>query len=273
MRAQTITASLGGTVVDQSGGAVPNAKVHIVNTNTNVETVVLSGGLGEFLAPSLQPGPYSVRVEAAGFKAAQRTGLVLDVAQTARIDMRLEVGAVNETVEVNSVAPLLSTADSSGGQIVDSRSIMNLPLNTRIAYNLVLLAPGVHGGVGSGYNSVNISVNGGRPGSNEILLDGIPSSPPEVNYVQSYTAFPPVDAVQEFKVQTFNYSAEFGHSGGGIINLVYKSGTNTLHGSAFEYLRNSVLDANNFFSNANGVPLGSFKRNQFGGSVGGPVLL
>jgi len=109
---------------------------------------------------------------------AQRTGLVLDVAQAARIQMRLEVGAVNETVEVNSVSPLLSTADSSGGQVVDSRNIMNLPLNTRIAYNLVLLAPGVHGGVGSGYNSVNISVNGGRPGSNEILLDGIPSSPP-----------------------------------------------------------------------------------------------
>jgi hypothetical protein len=273
MRAQTITASLGGTVVDPSGGAVPGARIHIVNTNTNVETVLLSGGQGEFLAPSLPPGSYSVRVEAAGFKVAQRTGLVLDVAQAARIEMRLEVGAVTETVEVNSISPLLATADSSGGQIVDSHNIMNLPLNTRIAYNLVLLAPGVHGGVGSGYNSVNISVNGGRPGSNEILLDGIPSSPPEVNYVQSYTAFPPVDAVQEFKVQTFNYSAEFGHSGGGIINLVYKSGTNVLHGSAFEFLRNSVLDANNFFSNANGIALGSFKRNQFGGSVGGPVVL
>jgi len=148
MRAQTITASLGGTVLDQSGGAVPNARIHVVNTNTNVETVLVGGALGEFLAPSLQPGPYTVRVEAPGFKVAQRTGLVLDVAQAARIEMRLEVGTVNETVEVNSVSPLLSTADSSGGQVVDSRNIMNLPLNTRIAYNLVLLAPGVHGGVG-----------------------------------------------------------------------------------------------------------------------------
>jgi Carboxypeptidase regulatory-like domain len=270
---QTITASLGGAIKDPTGAVVPNATIHIVNAGTKVATVLTSGSMGQYLAPSLPPGTYDIRVEAAGFKSAQSDGLILDVTQAARLDITLEVGAVTETLEVHSITPLLQTADSSQGLVVDTRNVANLPLNSRITYNLVLLASGVHGSVGSGYNSVNISINGGRPGSNEILLDGIPSSPPEVNYVQSFTAFPPVDAVQEFKVQTTGYSAEFGHTGGGIINLIYKSGTNDLHGSLFEFLRNSVLDANNFFSNANGIALGSFKRNQFGGSAGGPVLL
>jgi hypothetical protein len=159
------------------------------------------------------------------------------------------------------------------GQVVDNRSIVNLPLNQRNPFALVFLVPGVVGSVGFNFNNSNIQINGGRPGSNEILADGIPSSPPLVNPIQGYSVFPSVDAVQEFKVQTDNYSAEFGRSGGGIINLVYKSGTNGLHGSLFEFLRNSKLDANDFFSNARGIPLASFKRNQFGGSGGGPVYL
>ena len=273
MRAQTITASLGGTIKDPTGAVVPNATIHIVNSATKVSKVLTSGSTGQYLAPSLPVGTYDVRVKAAGFKSARSAGIVLDVDQSARLDISLEVGSVADTLDVHATSPLLQTADSSQGLVVDSRNIENLPLNSRVTYNLVLLAPGVHGSVGTGYNSVNISINGGRPGSNEILLDGIPSSPPEVNYVQSFTAFPPVDAVQEFKVQTTGYSAEFGHTGGGIINLVYKSGTNTLHGSMFEFLRNSVLDANDFFSNTNKIPLGSFKRNQFGASLGGPVLL
>jgi hypothetical protein len=120
---------------------------------------------------------------------------------------------------------------------------------------------------------LGFSINGGRPGSNEILADGIPSSPPLVNPIQGYSVFPSVDAVQEFKVQTDNYSAEFGRSGGGIINLIFKSGGNSLHGSLFEFLRNSKLDANDFFANSRGVPLANFKRNQFGASAGGPVLI
>jgi len=271
--AQSITASLSGTIKDPAGALVPGATIRIMNSETHVSRVFKSDNAGQYLAASLPVGTYDIRVEAAGFKSAQSPGIVLDVAQSARFDFALEVGTVSETLEVKSTTPLLRSGDSSLDLVVDSRNIQNLPLNTRVTFNLVLLAPGVHGSVGTGYNSVNISINGGRPGSNEILLDGIPSSPPEVNYVQSFTAFPPVDAVQEFKVLTSGYSAEFGHSGGGIINLVYKSGTNTLHGSLFEYLRNSVLDANDFFSNANNIPLGSFKRNQFGGSVGGPVLL
>ena len=127
--------------------------------------------------------------------------------------------------------------------------------------------------MGIGFNQTNISINGGRPGSNEILADGIPSSPPLVNPIQGYSVLPSVDAVQEFKVQTNSYSAEFGRSGGGIINLVFKSGTNIVHGSAFEFLRNSATDANDFFANSRGIPLASFKRNQFGASFGGPVYI
>ena len=271
--AQTITASLGGAVRDPSGAAVPNAKVRLVNTATGVETGVETATDGSFLAPSLPPGPYSLAAEAPGFKRAQRTGIVLEVNQSARLDLTLEVGAVTETVEVSASALLLETATSAVGQVISNRSIVNLPLNQRNPYALVLLAPGVHGNIGFQFNNMNFSVNGGRPGSNEILIDGIPSSPPLVNPIQGFSVFPSVDAVQEFKVQSNNYSAEFGRSGGSVVNLIYKSGTNQLHGSLFEFLRNSVLDANDFFANSRGVKLGSFKRNQFGASAGGPVVI
>src|SRR5438270_11450658 len=159
------------------------------------------------------------------------------------------------------------------GQVVTSQSILNLPLNQRNTYSLVFLAPGVQGDVSFTYNNMNFSINGGRPGTTDILVDGIPSSPGLANPNQGIAVFPSVESVQEFKVQTNSYSAEFGRSGSGIINLIYKSGTNSLHGSVFEFLRNSDLDANSFFSNKLGVGIPSFKRNQFGATVTGPVYL
>lgn len=271
---QTITASLEGTISDPAGAAIPSAKVQIINRSTNIGTAVETAADGRFIAPSLRPGgPYSMIVEAAGFKRFERSGIELQVNQAARIDIAMEIGALTETVEVTGQAPLLESTSAAVGQVIGNRSIVNLPLNQRNPYALVFLSPGVTGGVGFQFNEANISVNGGRPGSNEILADGIPSSPPLVNPIQGYTVFPSVDAVQEFKVQTNSYAAEFGRSGGGIINLIYKSGTNDYHGSLFEFLRNSKLDANNFFANSRGIDLASFKRNQFGGSVGGPVRL
>lgn len=270
---QTITASLDGTVQDASGAVVPGAKVRITQTATNAVVNVETGADGRYVAPALPAGPYAVQIEAAGFKTLHRTGIVLQVNQAARLDFVLELGAVTETVEVTGQAPLLDAANAAVGQVIENRSIVELPLNQRNPYSLILLAPGVSGSTGMTYNEVGFSVNGGRPGTNEILLDGIPSSPTAVQPVQVISVFPSVDAVQEFKVQTNNYSAEFGRSGGGIINLIYKSGTNQLHGSAFEFLRNSRLDANNFFANRRGIPLGSFKRNQFGASGGGPVYI
>ena len=268
---QTITASLEGTVTDATGGRVAGAQVQVTNTATGVVTGATAGGDGRFVAVSLPPGTYSVTVEAAGFKRAERSGIVLEVARQASISIALEVGTISETVQITAEAPLLESTSAAVGQVIDNRSIVNLPLNQRNSYSLVFLAPGVVGNVNEEFNQSNISVNGGRPGSNEILVDGIPSSPPLVNPIQGFTVYPSVDAVQEFKVQTDSYSAEFGRSGGGIINLIYKSGTNDLHGSLFEFLRNSTLDANNFFNNKNGIALASFKRNQFGASAGGPV--
>ena len=138
---------------------------------------------------------------------------------------------------------------------------------------MIFLAPGIIGTVRAEFNQANFSINGGRPGANEILAEGIPSSPPLVNPIQGFTVYPSVDAVQEFKVQTNSYSAEFGRSSGGVINLIYKSGTNQFHGSLFEFLRNSKLDANGYFANQRDLPLGSFKRNQFGASAGGPIVI
>ncbi len=271
---QLVTASLEGTVTDPTGAATPGATVRVRNSSTNVETRVTTGSDGRYFVASLQPGgPYVITVEAAGFKTEERGGVTLEVNQAARVDIALEVGSASETVQVTGEAPLLEASTAAMGQVVDNRSIVNLPLNQRNAYSLVFLVPGVTGGVNAQYNSQNISVNGGRPGSTDILVDGIPSSPPLVNPIQGFAVFPSVESVEEFKVQTNSYSAEFGRSGSGIVNLIYKSGTDSFHGSAFEFLRNSDLDSNNFFSNLHGQPLPNFKRSQFGGSLGGPVEL
>jgi hypothetical protein len=274
LHGQLVTASLEGTVIDPSGSGVPDASVQIQNTATGVTVTVHTSTIGHYVAPSLQPGgPYTILVDVKGFKKAVRSGISLDVNQQATVDIPLQIGSPSQTVEVTGEAPLLEASSAAIGQVVDNRSIVNLPLNQRNAYSLVFLVPGTTGAVSYQYNSANISINGGRPGSTDILVDGIPSSPPAVNPIQSFAVFPSVDAVQEFKVQTNGYSAEFGRSGGGIINLIYKSGTNNFHGSAFEFLRNSDLDSNNFFSNERGTHLPSFKRSQFGGSLGGPVWL
>ena len=263
--AQITTASLQGIVRDSSGAVIPGAQVRVVGTDTNVATAVTTGNNGRFVAASLQPGRYEVLVEAQGFKRLQRQGIVLDVNQALELDLTLAIGETTETVEVSERGTLLDSTTSEMGQIVDSRSILNLPLNQRNPWSLVFLTPGVAGSTGDTVYSVAISINGGRPGTTNLMIDGIPSTTPNVNSGNLVpTAFPSVDIIQEFKVETNNYSAEFGRSGSGIINLVYKSGSNTLHGSAYEFLRNSDLDANNFFSNKAGVGLPSFKRNQFG---------
>jgi hypothetical protein len=156
--------------------------------------------------------------------------------------------------------------------VVGSREILNLPLNQRNPFSLVLLTAGVTGSTSEYFAGMQFNVNGGRKGSTDILINGVSSTPPS-DGVNELTVFPSVDAVEEFKVQTSNFSAEFGASGGGIVNVVTKSGTANLHGTVYDFLRNSYLDANNYFANLNHVPLGAFKRNQFGVTVGGPVIL
>jgi hypothetical protein len=270
--AQRITASLGGTVTDPSGAAVPAATVRITNTGTANVFQAATDAAGRFLVPSLTPGQYDLSVDVKSFKRTERKGLTLNVGQSVELDFTLELGSATETVQVTGEAPLMETTSGQLGQVINNQSIVNLPLNQRNPFSLILLAPGVSGTVTNEFRALQINVNGGRSGTTDVLLDGVPSAPPTDSF-NTVGIFPSVDAVQEFKVQTSSYSAEFGLSGGGVINVVYKSGANAAHGSAYEFLRNSVLDANNFFSNRLGAPLTSFKRSQFGASLGGPVIL
>ena len=268
---QSFTGSILGTVKDESGAVVPQATVIITNPAINLRNEVRPDESGNYIAPQLPPGQYSVEVSAPGFKKFVREGITIQVQQQARIDITLTVGEVTESVVVTSDAPLLESTTSSIGKVVDNRRIVDLPLNTRNVYSLVFLTPGVTGSVGYNYGDMRYSVNGARARTMDTLIDGVSASHATVTGGSGISVFPSVDAVEEFKVMGSNYSAEFGRSQGSVLNLVYKSGTNQIHGSAFEFLRNSVFDANNFFDNRRGQKLGSYKRSQFGGTVTGPI--
>jgi len=273
-RGQVVTASLQGTVQDPSGAAIANAEVTATNVSTGIINSTKAGANGRFVFPSLQPGgPYSVKVEASGFKTEVQSGIHLDVNQVAEITIVLQIGAATQQVVVSADATQLETTVAAMGQVIGNRSVVNLPLNARNVFSLMFLIPGVTGTVSFQYNSLNMSVNGGRPGTTNVLIDGIPASPTLINPIGGFSVYPSVDAVQEFKVQTNAYSAEFGRSGSGIVNVILKSGTNQVHGSAYEFLRNSALDSNTFFNNRAKVSLPLFHRSQFGASMTGPVYI
>ena len=271
-RAQRITGTLTGRVTDPTGAVIPKADVQVINDDTKVVTVVHAADDGNFAAPSLPPGHYSVLVAQPGFKQLDRHGITLQVDQTINLDLTLAVGSITETVDVTRQQQVINTETSDNGAVIESKEILTLPLNQRDPFSLVLLTPGVTGSTSEYFAGMQFNVNGGRKGTTDILVNGVSSTPPS-DGVNEMTIFPSVDAVEEFKVQTSNFSAEFGASGGGIINVVTKSGTSTFHGTAYDFFRNSYLDANNYFANLNHVALGAFKRNQFGGTIGGPIII
>lgn len=274
---QQETATITGEVRDSGGAVVAGAQVVITNTATGVAVRSTTNENGFYTIPSLKPGSYSMTVEKPGFKKLVRSGIILQVNQTARVDLALEIGEVTQTVEVVAAATLLETETSSRGSVIDQKKIVDLPLNGRDYNQLALLSPGVLPTTPR-LASVNfkgaINVNGNRTFNNVFLLDGVDN----ISYSNSFRGEnvqlvqPSVEALQEFKIQTNAYSAEFGRSSGAVINATIKSGTNSIRGSVYEFLRNDVLDANNFFSNALGAPKPVRQRNQFGAAVGGPIV-
>lgn len=275
MYAQVATGNIRGTVSDSSGAVIPNCPVIITNTETGDQRVVKTNERGDFNAPSVPIGHYTIAAEMSGFQKQVLSGIELQVDQTATFALKLQPGTVNETVEVQAAAPLLDTQTSSIGQVIEQKQITDMPLNGRNPFALGVLSGGTVQFQGLTTN-LPIVAGGGRMSANDILLDGVDDN--LRNYAGSVgragiTYIPSVDAVEEFKVKTSAFSAEYGHAAGYVMNATIKSGTNHFHGDAWEFLRNDKLDANNFVSNFAGKPKAAFRQNQFGATFGGPVLL
>lgn len=264
--AQSGRAELTGEIRDDAGAVVPESKVTITELATNVTTTATTGPAGVFGFTALRPGSYRVAAEAAGFRTAVRDGVTLATGQRVRVDLALGVGTFSEATTVVADASLLATESSSLGEVIENRSVVQLPLNGRSFLPLVALVPGVALPPGSPFPRLS----GGRPRVNEYIYDGIAVLQPEPGTVPF---FPIVDAIQEFKVVTNTAPAEFGRFNGGVINLSTKAGSNEFHGSVFEFLRNESLNARNFF--APSTPANpdkpEFRRNQFGFVLGGPI--
>jgi hypothetical protein len=269
--AQSFTAGIAGTVTDPSGAPIPN--VHLVATNvaTNTATETRADEAGRYLVANLAPGDYRLEASASGFKKSLQSGITLAVGQQLRMDFSLAVGELTESVTVEATVAAVDTSTSTIGKVVSNRAILNLPLNSRNIYSLIFMTPGVAGSIGNNYNSMSYSINGARASMMDTLIDGASASHPTVQGYSGISAFPSVDAIGEFKVLGANFPAEYGRTAGSVLNVVYKSGTNQFHGTAYEFLRNSALDANTFYNNLRGIPLSSFKRSQYGGTFGGPV--
>jgi hypothetical protein len=275
--AQTTAGSIVGTVTDPSGAIVAGATVTITNMGTNIAVKTTSDSAGDYVVTPLEVGKYSVAVEATGFKRSIRPDIQVNVQDRVRVDAKLEVGKASDTVEVRDAAPILETDTSYLGEVVDSQRIVDLPLNGRFFTRLAVLTAGTAPTPAGARdeNTGGFSANGVRPYQNNYILDGVDNNSlsEDLSSQTSFVVGPPPDAIQEFKVQTNSMSAEFGRSGGAVLNVTIKSGTNQIHGTAYEFLRNSDLDANNFFNNANGAPIAPFKQNQFGFSVGAPIYI
>ena len=266
--AQVARGNINGVVVDSSGARVPGAAVAITESQTALTRTLTTNEAGEFNAPLLSVGTYSISVEQQGFKRKVVTGITLLVDQTAAVRVVLEPGEVRQSIEVTGQAPLLQPSTGSLGQVIENKYIVDLPLNGRNPYALGLLSGNVAPTTGGPTNQPFVA-GGARFTSNSFLVDGVGNT----TFLRNIGYVPSVDAVQEYKVQTSSYSAEFGDAAGAVVNLVTKSGTNEFHGGVYEYVRNEKLDANSFFNNASGIKRPPFHRNQFGFAVGGPVKL
>src|SRR6202171_6076259 len=278
LRAQVDTGSILGTVSDTSGASVHGATVTLTNEGTNASLSTTTGSDGSYKFTPVRIGTYKLTATLQGFSTITQKNIVVNVGSDVVVDFTLKPGAVSETVEVASTVPVLETQDASVGQVMDSRNVDRLPLNGRNFTFLAQLSAGVNtpqadtrGNAASGA----FSANGLRPAQNNYLLDGIDNNSDTVDFLNgtNFVVLPPVDAVQEFKVQTSDFSAEFGRSGAAVLNATIKSGTNSFHGAGWEFFRNDKLDAADYFERAGNNPTkGELRLNQFGVAVGGPVI-
>ena len=282
-RAFAQAAQISGLITDSSGARLPNANVTVANRDTGISRSVDSNTDGFYSVPLLQPGNYMITAKSAGFATQIHTGITLEVGAQQVLNLTLQVGQMNQTVEVNAEAPIVELTSSALTATVNSTTVRELPLNGRSWTDLATLQPGVDAiqtqvsfsaGADRGNRGFGsqVSISGARPQQNNYRVDGIS--------INDYSNGAPgsvlggnlgVDAIEEFSVLTSNYSAEYGRTSGGVVNAITRSGTNQFHGAAYEFLRNNALDAANFFDNANGIQKPPFKRNQFGITAGGPI--
>jgi hypothetical protein len=270
--AQQGTGGIFGTVTDPSGAPIVGAPVAVTNVATNVTTKAATGERGDYIFPRLPVGDYSVSAGQPGFKSLVRSGVVLQVDQRAEVNLQLSLGDVGEKIEVTGDAPLVNTTNATVGEVIENRRIEELPLNGRNALSLMYLSPDVKAQAGTsgfadrGTALSNVSINGGPSSINSFLLDGGSNNQA---FLQDLNVNPTVDSIEEFKVQSGVMPAEFGFTLGGVVNMVTKSGTNSVHGSAYEFVRNNDFDARNTFA----AGITPYRYNQFGGAVGGPVYI
>ena len=269
--------SITGTVEDTTGAVVGGAQVTLVNTDQGITLETKTNGNGSYTFSPIRAGHFSLTVVAKGFSKTTQKNITLQVAQAMQLNVQLKLGAATETVEVTTAPPLMQTEEASVGQVIGAEQVNDLPLNGRNFTFLAQLGAGMQtpqadtrGNAASGA----FSANGLRPAQNNYLLDGIDNNSNAVDFLNgtNFVILPPVDAIQEFKVQTADFSAELGRSAGAVLNATIKSGTNSLHGAAWEFFRNDKLDAADWFEDNNGVKKGELRQNQFGVSGGGPII-
>src|ERR1700674_3564719 len=283
LHAQASGATISGTLTDASGAVIAGAEISVRNTGTGITRNTTADSAGFYTVPNLNPGPYEVKITAMGFTTAVQSNLTLAVGAQQSLNIPMKVGETSQTVQVTEAAPQIELTSSTLSGQVESQTVLELPLNGRDWASLATLSPGVNaletqmpfesGAVrGNRGFGAQLTISGGRPTQNNYRLDG--------NSINDYSGTGPgsviganlgVDAIAEFSVLTGNYSAEYGKPSGGVVNAISKSGTNAFHGDVYEFLRNTVLDANDFFSNASHLPKAVLKRNQFGAAVGGPI--
>lgn len=274
LSAQSFTASVRGIVTDSSQAAIPGAKITVTDVDRNLDHTTQADAMGRYNMMAIPPGRYTLMAEAAGFQKATHSMFVLTVQQQATIDVEMNVGQIATSVNVESSAPLLNSTSATLGQVIENKYITDLPLIARNPFTLAYLTPGIVGSAGRfGEGNTNFVAVGTRNSTADVMLDGVSVTGAEQNAgVTTVMHTPSVEAVEEFKVQTSFFSAEFGNTGGAIINMITKSGTNQFHGSGYWFHRDSSLNANSFFSNRAGTKKPKTNRNVYGGTLGGPVI-